>query len=1543
MKDERKNAFSPLAKQSFSTQPASFGLSTVDLLLQKAAVHHKNGQLPQAETLYRQILQISPQHSVALHLLGMIATQIGQNEKALDLIDRAIQANPQYAEAYCSRGNTLYQLMRYTEAVESYDKAIRLNPMLSEAHNNRGSALNAMKQQEAALQSYDEAIRLDPDYVEAYCNRGNVLQALKQYQAAVESYDKAIRVNPKHAEAYNIRGSALLNLLQYEAAVQSFDKALHLEPDYADAINNREIARSSLKLYKRALQSYEKAALISPDYEFKKGTKAFESAMNKLARIAKITGKARMMKELDALPPAIRTHPAACNLRNANFAKTESSGRDLVFYCADAGEIWDPQTARTKGIGGSEEAVLWLSRLLHQRGWNVTVYATCGLQEQDYDGVSWKPYWMWNYRDKQDITVLWRHPQPVMYNINSNVVIVDLHDVIPEEEFTRDRLHRIDRIFVKSRFHRSLYPQIPDEKFVIIPNGIDIQLFENICERDPLLLINTSSADRSLEAFLDCFEEIKKHVPNAKAQWAYGWGIWDAVYASDAQRLEWKTRMQQRMRELGVEELGRINYDEIALLYRKANVFAYPSEYEEIDCISLSKAMAAGAIPVTTDFAAMGEKSQHGGVFIHSTKTRSSWAPSDQFHYEITDPEQKAEFVRETVELLLHPPSETEREAMREWARCTFDWNKFADLWNTVLTSRLAEHAIALATNDPSIQSISQEADYEYSRGNVLYLAGQYKAALESYEKVILLNPDYAEAHCNRGIILYNFQQYQAALESYDKAILLKPDYVEALNNRGNTLHALQQFQAALESYDKAILLKPEFAEAHNNRGNALHALQHYQAALESYEKAIFLNPEFAEAHNNRGNVLHSLRRYQGALQGYEKAILLRPEFVEAHNNRGNTLQALGQYRAAVESYDRAILLRPEIAEAHINRGNALQALEQYQAAVESYDKTIRLRPEFAQAHNNRGSALHALHRYQEALDSYRKAILLDAELAEAYNNRGNTLHALQQYQAALESCDKAILLKPELAEAYNNRGNTLHALQQYQAALDSYDKAIHLKPEFADAHSNQANTLQVLEQYQAALDCYDKVILLRPGYAYAQGLRLYMRRFLCEWVDTDVDIDSECQQLEDAINRGEKAVIPFTVLAVSGSPEMQRKAAEIYVRDKVPPRSSCSAIPRRPKRDRIRIGYYSADYFNHATSYLMAELFEWHDRSRFEVLGFSFGPDMVDEMSKRVSAGMDRFLDIRSMPDREVAQLSRKLEVDIAVDLKGFTRDARTGIFAERAAPIQVNYLGYPGTMGADYIDYLIADPTLIPEASQCHYSEKIVYLPDSYQVNDSQRPISAKPCTRAGEGLPESAFVFCCFNHAYKITPAVFDIWMRILERVEGSVLWFLENNPWAVVNLRKEAARRGISPERLVFAKRLPLAEHLARQKLADLFLDTSPYNAHTTASDALWGGLPVLTCMGEAFASRVGASLLRAMNLPELVTESQAEFEQLAVELAHDAQRCQALRQRLQQNRMTAPLFNTHAYTRHLEAAYSAMVERYQAGLPPEHIQIARLPL
>jgi predicted O-linked N-acetylglucosamine transferase (SPINDLY family) len=1263
MKSKRNHPFRHQGKQSPSKPPASSGAATADSLLQQALAHHQAGRLPEAEALYREILQASPDHPDALHLMGALAYQVGQFTLGLELIDRAIQVNPNFAEAYNSRGSCLHAIEHFQEAVESYDRAILLKP----------------------------------DYADAYSNRGNTLHALQQYQAALESCEQAIALRPNYAEAYNNRGNALEGLQQHQAAVNSYDQAILLKPDYADAYSNRGNALQALKLG---------------------GTKT---------------------------------------------EKTESSGKDLVFCCGPTPELWNPETARTGGIGGSEEAILWITRLLHRRGWNITVYADCG-EERDYEGVLWRPRRTWNYRDRQDVTVLWRYPSLTEYEINSGRVIVDLHDVIPEQELAADRLQRIDRIFVKSKFHRNFFPAIPDEKFVIIPNGIDASLFEGNGERDPMLLINTSAADRSLEAFLDCFEKIKEQVPQAKAQWAYGWGTWDFFHAKNTSSTQWKTMTQQRMKEIGVEELGRLNHDEVARLYRKANVFLYPSEMAEIDCISLSKAMAAGAIPITTDFATMGEKTPHGGVTIHSEKTKDNWVQAYQYHFDITDPEQKAKFVQEAVKLLLHPPSEQAREPMREWARHTFDWDKVADLW---------EEALARPGLRQSAASRSNEANQS----------------------------------------------------------------------------------------------KGDSAQAWVERGNSLYAVKDYHAALESYDQAIQLSPNYAEAHNNRGIVLYLLERHAEAIESCERAIQLRPTLAEAFYNRGNAQHALKQHEAARESFDRAIQLKPDYADAYYNRGTVLQPLGQNESALESYDKAIQLNPNHAQAYNNKGSAL----------------------------------HALLQYEAALPCFDKAIALRPDYAEAYNNRGSALLALKQYQAALENYDRAI----------------------------------LLKPDYEYLPGTRLHMRRFLCDWEN----IEAESQQLEAHIGGGERVAVPFTMLALSDSLAVQRQAAEIHVHDRFPPRASGESIPRWPKHDRIRVGYYSADYYNHATTYLMAELLERHDRSRFEILGFSFGIEAADEMSQRVSAAMDRFVDVRVMPDREVAELSRTLEVDIAVDLKGFTKESRPGIFAERAAPVQVNYLGYPGTMGADYIDYLIADPTVVPESQRRHYSEKIVTLPDSYQPNDTRRSISAKPVARVDEGLPEPAFVYCCFNNAYKISPAVFDGWMRILGRVEGSVLWLLEDDPAASENLRKEALRRGISAERLVFAKSLPLAEHLARHRLADLFLDTFPYNAHTTASDALWAGLPVLTRMGDSFASRVAASLLRAVDLPGLITATEAEYEELAVDLARDRERLQGLGRKLQENRLSAPLFDSRAYTRHLEAAYSAMVERYQAGLPPEHIHIA----
>jgi protein O-GlcNAc transferase len=439
----------------------------------------------------------------------------------------------------------------------------------------------------------------------------------------------------------------------------------------------------------------------------------------------------------------------------------------------------------------------------------------------------------------------------------------------------------------------------------------------------------------------------------------------------------------------------------------------------------------------------------------------------------------------------------------------------------------------------------------------------------------------------------------------------------------------------------------------------------------------------------------------------------------------------------------------------------------------------------------------------------------------------------------------------------------------------------------------------------------------------------------LCDWSDYDDD----CSHLISSIWNGIAASAPFHFLGISKKPEDQAKCTRLWTSQKFPPFGEAIFDSKSHKHDRIRIAYVSADFHQHATSCLMAGMFECHDRSQFEITAISMGPDDASEMRRRLKQSFDNFIDIKASADQIVSQIKQN-EIDIAVDLKGFTQDACPGIFAQRCAPIQVNYLGYPGTLGASYIDYLIADRILIPERCQNHYAEKIVYLPNSYQVNDSRRVISDRTFTRAAAGLPEHGFVFCCFNNNYKTTPDRFDCWMRILKRVEDSVLWLLEANVTAASNLRKQAIASDIDPQRLVFAKRMPMADHLARQRLADLFLDTLPCNAHTTASDALWAGLPVLTQVGETFAGRVAASLLNAIGLHELITSTPQAYEDLAIELALSSEKLAHLKQKLADNRLTTPLFDTRLFTQHIEAAYTAMYERYQAGLPRDHLYVPK---
>ena len=722
-------------------------------------------------------------------------------------------------------------------------------------------------------------------------------------------------------------------------------------------------------------------------------------------------------------------------------------------------------------------------------------------------------------------------------------------------------------------------------------------------------------------------------------------------------------------------------------------------------------------------------------------------------------------------------------------------------------------------------------------------------------------------------------------------------------------------------------------SETHIKSVVALYSNGQMQEALDAIDALTKDYPNEPLLYNISGVCYKAIGQLDDAVKSFEKALAIKPDYIEVNYNLGVTLKELGQLEDAVKSYEKAVALKPDYAEAHDNLGNALKELGQLDAAVKSYEKAVTLKPDFAEAHNNLGNTFKELGQLDEAVKCYEKALAVNPDFSEAHNNLGNTFKELGQLDEAVKCYEKALAVNPDFAEAYNNLGNALRDFGQHDTAIKSYEKAVALKPDFADAHANRGNALKRLKRLDEALASYESAIALAPDLDFTLGDSLHTKMHLCIWDD----LANRLNELTNKINNGEKVIKPFPLLALIDDPEIQRKTAEIYAK-RYPQSHVLSTIERYPKHKKIRIGYFSADFHSHATMHLMAELFECHDKFSFELIAFSFGPDKQDQWRQRVLLCFDQFVDVRLKSDREVSLLARKMEIDIAIDLKGYTQDCRPNIFAEGSAPIQVSYLGYPGTMAVDYMDYLIADRTLIPEEKQHHYSEKIVYMPNSYQVNVSKRSVSEDSLLRHELGLPNTGFVFCCFNNNFKITPTTFAGWMRILKAVEDSVLWLLKDNHNTAKNLKKEAMKFGINEDRLVFARRIPVEEYLNSIKQADLFIDTLPYNAHTTTSDALRMGLPVLTCIGHSFASRVAASLLNAVNLPELITTTQEQYESLAIELATNPEKLKIIKDKLVDNLPTAPLYDTPLFTRHLESAYLTMYDRYQNGLDTDHIYV-----
>ena len=617
-----------------------------------------------------------------------------------------------------------------------------------------------------------------------------------------------------------------------------------------------------------------------------------------------------------------------------------------------------------------------------------------------------------------------------------------------------------------------------------------------------------------------------------------------------------------------------------------------------------------------------------------------------------------------------------------------------------------------------------------------------------------------------------------------------------------------------------------------------------------------------------------------------------------------------------------------------------LQCLQRkdYAAAESRFRASLEHVPGRVSTMTNLSMALIHQRKFAQARRVIADILALDINSPEAWLNLGLIERdERHDHVTAIKKFEQAVALRADFAEAYLNRAFSLGELRCHGEALDGFARALSINPNLVEAERGRALTLWEMKRYKDAIAAYDAALQLDADYDYLIGERLYAKMQICDWSG----IAEDRARISQKIERGQRAALPFQILSFTDDPVLQRRAIDIWARDKVGAGGGHKALPRRTSGGKIRVGYFSADFRTHPVAILIAGMLEHHDHARFEVVGFSFGPESSGDLRERLIRAFDSFHDVRGRSDADIAKLARETGIDIAVDLTGYTQYSRPGIFIHGCAPVQVGYLGYAATTAGQAIDYIIADETLVPAAARGHFSEKIVYLPNSYQPNDDTRPIADKVFARSELSLPEDGFVFCCFNNSYKITPEVFSSWMRILDRIPGSVLWFRQDSQSVVDNLRGAARHRGIDADRLVFAERMASLDlHLARHRAADLFLDTLPFNAHTTASDALWAGLPVLTCPGDTLASRVAASLLRAVGLPELVAADREAYERLAVELAQDSDRLAQIRRKLSANRVSAPLFQTAAFTKYIEDAYEQMYQRTQAGSAPDHLFAGR---
>lgn len=836
--------------------------------------------------------------------------------------------------------------------------------------------------------------------------------------------------------------------------------------------------------------------------------------------------------------------------------------------------------------------------------------------------------------------------------------------------------------------------------------------------------------------------------------------------------------------------------------------------------------------------------------------------------------------------------------------------------------------------------------------GEMLSEKGQFEASLKFFEVSMAASPANSQllnSYVNALVALRKFADienilikahqeglpFEVIASLFTKVQLAGGDLVsQAYLKARKTLLRLYEEERATEFYTlcEANTKKYPYAyEMWNFLGIATQRIGRIDQALDAFGKATRLNPSFAEGFSNLGVILKSIGRFEEAIKAYRTALKINPSNAETCLNFGLLLQHIGDLFQAEFFFKKALSLKPASFEAHNCLGNIMYYQKNFREAELAFLVATNIKPEYTDALFNLGTTYRKLGRLQDAYKTFLKLIKFNSEDFKAHLSMAVVLRLQMKFGEALAACDQGFRINARSSEAYMVLGSILLAQNKIDSAIEAYQTASSISPKSSNSLLNLALIFVKKGEYGDAIILLKKALEITPNLASAKAFLIYLNRCVCDW-EYNLKIEDDVSSLGIAT----EYVAPFTLLSCQDNSKNDFLRSRNFANAKFDFTPIKFLTKRSKQKKAITLGYFSADFKHHPVALLMAGVFKHHNRGHFRVLGYNIGSGKGDSVRKKLESAFDELKDVNKFSDEEIANIARKDNVDIAIDLTGYTHDCRTGIFAFRAAPIQINYLGYPGSMGADFIDYIVADHNLIPEEYRQYYSEKIIYLPHQYQAQNVELKISTDTPTRSALGLPEKGFVFCAINNTYKITSREFDIWMRLLKKVDGSTLWLLESNKWARENLQKQAWLRGVASERLVFAKTVSHESYLAQFRQADLYLDTFNYNAGATASNVLWAGLPLLTKQGRSYTARMASSLLNALGLPELITIHESAYEDLAVNLAQNPGRLASLKTRLNSHIKSMPLFDTKLFTRHLEEGYLKAYQRFIDGKEPDTI-------